>query len=274
MFDASPVPRAASLMQDRAFAAALMLCGQSPILLPSGLMVLSRRVAGLPLLMLPRATPPADLDAQLAQAGLARRPLILSPEHPFKVPRALPLAPARNLWNLDLSGDRKTRRAALHQKWRHQLGQAEAGPLRVLHRPLLPDHPLLALEAEQARSRRYQNWPPALTAAFARVAPAQTHLFTALLRGHAVAYMVFLTHGDRATYHIGHTEAEGRHLHAHNLLLWCAMEALVARGITTLDLGVATTPGIDRFKRRTGAQALPTGGTWLRWRPLAQRCHP
>jgi len=274
MFDASPALCENSLMQDRAFAAALMLCGQSPVLLPSGLLLLSRRIAGVPVLMLPRAVPPPDLSAQLAQAGLQRRPLILSPERPCQMPRAIPLSPALSLWKLDLTAPRAARRAALHQNWRHQLGQAEASPLRVLHRPLNPDHPLLALEAEQARSRRYQNWSPALTAAFAQAAPAQTHLFTALLRGHAVAHMVFLTHGNRATYHIGHTEAEGRRLHAHNLLLWQAMEALAARGITSLDLGVATTPGIDRFKRRSGAKAQPTGGTWLRWSPLAQRRRP
>ena len=144
----------------------------------------------------------------------------------------------------------------------------------MLHRPLTPDHPLLALEAAQARERRYQNWPPALTSAFARAAPDQTHLFTALLRGHTVAQMLFLTHGNRATYHIGHTGADGRRLHAHNLLMWQAMNALAARGITSLDLGITATPAIDRFKRRTGAVAQPTGGTWLRWTPLAPHRRP
>lgn len=274
MFDASPAHTSHALMQDRAFAAALMLCGGGPVMLPSGLTLFSRRLAGVPVLMLPRVVPPPDLPAQLAQAGLHRRPLILSPEEACRMPWAMRIAPARSLWQIDLSQLPNARRAALHQNWRHQLGQAEASPLRVLHRSLKPDHPLLELEAAQARARRYQNWPPALTAAFARAAPDQTHLFTALLRGHAVAHMLFLTHGSRATYHIGHTETEGRSLHAHNLLLWQAMDVLAARGITSLDLGVATTPEIDRFKRRAGAVACPTGGTWLRWTPLARRAHP
>lgn len=274
MFDASPSPASHALMQDRAFAAALALCGGQPVALPSGLMLLGRRLAGVSVLMLPRAAPPPDLSLQLRQTGLQRRPLILSPEQPCDLPRALQLAPARALWHLDLGGDRAARRARLHQNWRNQLQHAENGPLRVLHRPLTPDHPLLALEAAQARARRYQNWPPALTSAFARAAPNQTHLFTALLRGHTVAQMLFLTHGNRATYHIGHTGAEGRRLHAHNLLMWQAINTLAARGITSLDLGITTTPAIDRFKRRTGAVAQPTGGTWLRWTPLAPRRRP
>ena len=273
MFDASPARPAHSLLQDRAFATAVMLCGQTPVILPSGLTLFRRRVAGVPLLMLPRADPPPDLPAQLAQASLQRQPLILSPERPCALPPAIPIASARKAFHVDLSPPQATRRAALHQNWRHQLGQAEASPLRVLHRPLSPDHPLLALEAKQARSHRYQSWPTALTAAFAQTAPDQTHLFTALLRGHPVAYMLFLTHGSAATYHIGHSTAMGRTTRAHNLLLWQAMNALADRGIKSLDLGVETTPEIDRFKRRAGASVHTTGGTWLRWPPLAQnRC--
>ncbi|WP_298857061.1 GNAT family N-acetyltransferase [uncultured Sulfitobacter sp.] len=269
MFDASPPHANHPLMQDRAFAAALRLCGEDPITLPSGHMLLNRRILGIPVLMLPRAAPPPDLIAQLKTLGLQRRPLILSPEHPCKTPRAINVANPRALYTIDLTPPREVRRAALHQNWRHQLGQAERSPLRILHRPLAPDHPLLILDAKQSRARRYQNWPTALTSAFAIAAPDQTHLFTALLRGHPVAHMLMLTHGNRATYHIGHTTDEGRSLHAHNLILWEAMNTFAARGLTTLDLGSETTPQIDRFKRRAGAQTLPTGGTWLRWTPLA-----
>lgn len=268
MFDAAPLPDL-PLMQDPAFGAALRLCGELPVILPSGLLLLSRRVLGVPILMLPRAAPPDDLTAQLAQAGLHRRPLILSPERAAPVTGALRIAAPRVLWRVDLTQNEQTRRKMLHQNWRHQLGQAQAGPLRVLHRPFSPDHPLLELDAAQAKARRYQGWPMSLTAAFAQLAPDRTHLFTALLRGHPVAHMLFLTHGGCATYHIGHSTQEGRAHHAHNLLLWEAMKVLATRGTTSLDLGSGTTPQIDRFKRRAGAQAVPTGGTWLRWRPWA-----
>lgn len=272
MFDASPSAAVHPLMQDPGFAAALRLCGQNPLTLPSGLVLLRRRIAGVPLLMLPRAAPPPDLDRQLRQEGLHRTPLILSPERACTMPRYLRLAQPRSLFELDLRPTSNKLRAQLHQKWRNQLTQAENSPLRVLHRPFEAEHPLLLLEAAQARKRRYLRWPAGLTAAFAKVAPQQTHLFTARLRGHPVAYMLFLTHGSRATYHIGHTTDAGRARHAHNLLMWEAMRQLADRGITHLDLGPSTTPQIDRFKRRTGAVAAPTGGTWLRWTPFARAC--
>jgi hypothetical protein len=258
-------------MQDSAFAAALRLCGEKPITLPSGLLLLNRKVAGVPVLMLPRAAPPADLPAQLAQAGISRRLLLLSPERPCDMPRALQISPARNQLFVNLIEDDATRRAALHQKWRNQLKRAEDSPLRILHRPMTLDHPLLEMEKEQARTRRYQNWPTPLTIAFTQAAPEKTHLFTAILRGHTVAHMLFLTHGSSATYHIGHTTQNGRSAHAHNLILWHAMQRLHKMGITELNLGPETTPEIDRFKRRVGAKVEPSGGTWLRWTPLASR---
>jgi len=270
MFDAAPSGPDLPLMQDPAFAAALRLCGEAPVTLPSGLLLLSRRILGVPVLMLPRVAPPADLAAQLTQAGVQRCPLILSPEIEAGVQGALQIAPPKPLLRIDLTPPRAERRARLHQNWRHQLGQAMRHNLRVRHSPLPANHSVLKLEAAQARARRYQNWPAALTAAFAQVAPAQTHLLTAKLRGYPVAFMLFLRHGARATYHIGHTTDEGRGVHAHNLLMWEAMEELAAQGVTFLDLGPATTPQIDRFKRRAGATEALTGGTWLRWRPLAR----
>ena len=74
MFDASPPSSDHPLMQDRAFAAALRLCGEHPITLPSGHMLLNRRILGMPVLMLPRAASPPDLIAQIKQLGLQRRP--------------------------------------------------------------------------------------------------------------------------------------------------------------------------------------------------------
>ncbi|WP_432816939.1 GNAT family N-acetyltransferase [Sulfitobacter sp. JB4-11] len=269
MFDVQ-TPETHALMQDPAFAAALRLCGQSPITLPSGLTLLSRRVLGIPLLMLPRAVPPTDLTDQLRAKNLHRCPLILSPESPF-APLGLRLKAAQTLLHLDLTADTATRRARLHPKWRNQLRRAEDSPLRVRQRTLEPDHPLLALEETQSKTIGYRNWPRALTTAFATVAPAQTQLFTATLRGHPVAHMLFLTHGHRATYHIGHTTPEGRAHHAHNLILWLAMTHLARTGHVTVDLGRidAGTPTLNRFKHRTGARPHQTGGTWLRWSPLA-----
>jgi hypothetical protein len=267
MFDAIYTAPSHALMQDPAFAAALRLCGEEPITLPSGLILLNRKLVGIPVLMLPRAVPPPDLCTQLADAGLERRPLILSPEHPGTLPRALQISPRKALLRIDLSHDDQTRRAGLHQKWRNQLRRAEDSLLHVRQSRMRPTHPLLEHEAAQSRARRYQGWPSALTAAFAQTVPEQTYIFTAHLRGHPVAHMLFLTHGNRATYHIGHTTTDGRRTYAHNLLLWQATKALHRAGIVELDLGPKTTAQIDRFKMRAGAQPVMTGGTWVRWAP-------
>jgi hypothetical protein len=102
MFDAPLPPSDHALMQDRSFAAALLMCGEHPVTLPWGLTLLNRRVAGVPVLMLPRAAPPPDLGAQLAREGLHRRLLILSPEQPAPMPRSLRVASPRTLLHVDL----------------------------------------------------------------------------------------------------------------------------------------------------------------------------
>jgi lipid II:glycine glycyltransferase (peptidoglycan interpeptide bridge formation enzyme) len=104
------------------------------------------------------------------------------------------------------------------------------------------------------------------------VAPAQTHLFTAWQGRTPVAHMLFLCHGRSATYHIGHISPVGRAVCAHNLLLWHASDCLADRGFSQVDLGLLhrDSPGLTRFKRRAGAQVQMTGGTWLRWTPLAR----
>lgn len=271
MFDA-PRPSFHSLLQDPAFAGALRLCGQRPVLLPGGLMLLRRRFFGVPVLMLPRATPPPDLTVQLVAAGLQHLPLILSPERAGKIPGALRLSGPRPLARLPLTGSLAQRRAALHPKWRNQLRRAEASRLEISCAPLPadPDHPLLRREAAQARARGYASWPAPLTAAFAKCAPAQTHLFCARRQGQDIAQMLFLSHGARASYHIGFINAAGKAHCAHNLLLWQAAGALAARGITEMDLGPLhpRTAGLNRFKLRSGARAVETGGSWLRWRPF------
>jgi len=273
MFDEALAPRSHPLMQDPAFAAALRLCGQAPVQLSGGLTVLQRRVAGVPLAMLPRAIPPPDLSRQLEEVGLHRRPLILSPERPCPLPFAVRLAGSRVRAVLTLDEDAAALRARLHPKWRNQLGAAEGRSVRVIRTrlPADPDSPVLATETAQSRARGYANWPVALTAAFAAVAPRQTHLFQAIANGDVVAHMLFLTHGSGATYHIGHITPRGKAVCAHNLILWEAARHLARLGCCHLDLGILddSTPDLNRFKLRTGARQQKTGGTHLIWRPLA-----
>lgn len=274
MFDEAR-PLLTPLMQDPAFAQALRLCGQKPVVLPDGMLVLCRRIAGITLAMLPRASPPDDLDAQLRAVALHRCPLILSPQTPCALPRSLRLRAPRDMAVLDLTNSEEERRANLHGKWRNQLKRGEEHQLSVTRKPLPadPDTPVLRQELLQSRRRGYANWPAPLTAGFAAAAPDQTHVFRTLHKGRVVAHMLFLTHGACATYQLGHITNEGKALCAHNLLLWRASRYFAKRGIVQLHLGVlsADTPDLDRFKLRCGARRQPTGGTHLYWRPFARR---
>ncbi|MEW9918712.1 GNAT family N-acetyltransferase [Marimonas sp. MJW-29] len=274
MFDTTCASPSSALMQDAAFAEALRRCGQTPVSLPSGHLLLRRRVLGISVLMLPRAAPPADLQEQLHGIGLHRAPLILSPELPCPLPPALKLMAPRNraVWSINLG--REALRRGLHPKWRNQLRKAERQSISIRPAPLrLPkDQPFLDAAARQARARRYAGWPTALTASFADVSPSQTHLFQALCGKRVLAQMLFLTHGQHATYHIGLTSDAGRRVCAHNLILWKAARHLAAKGCESIDLGVLddTPAALVRFKLRTGADICPTGGTHLYWRPLAR----
>lgn len=270
MLDAAIPTLDHAIQQDPAFYAALRLCGQKPLRLPGGLTLLSRRLMGIPLAMLPRATPPHDLSAQLKTVGWARRPVILSPERPIAQMQGFRVRPSMKVATIDLACGTDARRASLHSKWRNQLCRAEDGPLRIRSARIYADHPLMRLEEQQARLRRYINWPRALTSAFAQAAPDQTRLFTAYIGGAPVSYMLFLLHGNRATYHIGYTSDEGRVHNAHNLLLWTATRWLDERNYHRLDLGYLhpNTHTLNRFKLRSGAQVHETGGTWVYWNPL------
>lgn len=269
MFDEAP-PRTHSLMQDPAFALALRMCGQEPRRLPCGLMVLQRRFAGVPVAMLPRAAPPDDLPDQLRAIGLPRTPLILSPERQTPLPRATRLRRPCDMALWDISGGKDRIRAKLHPKWRNQLKRAEAHTIQVTRHRLAPDPdgPVLRTAAHQAKARRYAIWPAPLTAAFAAVAPEQTHVFRATEQGQEVAHLLFLTHGATATYHVGHTTPKGKTRAAHNLLLWRAAKHFATRGLTHIDLGLVSgqNRSLDRFKLRTGATIVQTGGTYLYWR--------
>ena len=46
-----------------------------------------------------------------------------------------------------------------------------------------------------------------------------------------IAAMMFLIHGEAATYQVGWTSDKGRDMHAHNLILWKGIEELRSRGI-------------------------------------------
>ena len=78
--------------------------------------------------------------------------------------------------------------------------------------------------------------------------------------------MLFLIHGEAATYQVGWTNDVGRDQHAHNLILWRGIQELQARGIRVLDLGGVNTirsAGIARFKMSTGGKVITYAGSYF-----------
>jgi hypothetical protein len=81
-----------------------------------------------------------------------------------------------------------------------------------------------------------------------------------------VAGMLFLIHGEAATYQVGWTSDVGRDQHAHNLTLWHGIQELQARGVRVLDLGGVNTirsAGIARFKMSTGGKVVTYAGSYF-----------
>ncbi len=160
---------------------------------------------------------------------------------------------------LDLTPDViNNRRRALDGKWRNCLTHAEAAGLTLHRRRTLtgPSDPLLLAELAQRRTRGYRALPPAFATAFpdAEVAEARQN-------GTPAPAMLFLRHGQAATYHIAHTTTAGRKADAHRLLLWDAMNHLAAEGRTRLDLGTidtVTAPDLARFKLALAPPPAPS----------------
>ncbi|AZQ65864.1 GNAT family N-acetyltransferase [Silicimonas algicola] len=158
-------------------------------------------------------------------------------------------------------------RARIHGKWRNRLCAAEASGVTLLRSRRGDDlRWLVGLDREQQRRKGFRALPPAFLAAWMARDPRSVRLTIAHFRGERVAAILVLSHGTRATYHIGWSGGEGRRLSAHNLLLWEAAQRLSDDGVSVLDLGLVdteTAPGLARFKLGTGAMPVRTGGTWI-----------
>ena len=169
---------------------------------------------------------------------------------------------------LDLAPAEDDLRAGLKGKWRNQLKKAEAEALSITHSAKLSSAGarwLIASEADQRKTRGYHALPSQFLDAWG------THgesLVIIVSRGQEkLAGGLFLRHGAGATYHLGLTTPVGRTINAQNLVLWQAMLALKAKGVTQLDMGgIDSGPlaGITRFKLGTGATPLELAGSWSR----------
>lgn len=178
----------------------------------------------------------------------------------------LRLAAPQMIARVALAGTEDDWLSRMDGKWRNRLRHAQRGGLVIAQGPLPPDpqHWLLHKDAAQQAARGYRNLPPALILAMAQ-SPGALHLVSARHGGRCVAAMLFAHHGSTASYLIGWSDAQGRKLSAHNLILWEAMGDLARRGAGWIDLGLCdqrAAPGLARFKLGCGAVARDLGGTW------------
>jgi len=210
---------------------------------------------------------PATRRAALRSLGAAQ-PLLIATTETAEPGAGLPLVTPRHVAEIDLARPAADLRAAMKPKWRNRLAAAEAEPPDIRAEPVTRDTLdwLFAAEAGQRRARGYRALPPGFVAAWGAVDPDGLRLWTAWRGDERVAAMLFLLHRPWASYHVGWSGPEGRAANAHPLLLWSAMQALAAEGITRLDLGDVNTedaPGLARFKIGAGANVRPLGPTIL-----------
>jgi len=187
------------------------------------------------------------------------------------------LSPMRRIYSglstvmLDLTQPMDALRAQLERRWRYSLTDAENSAM-TLHRVGTNQGQyrwLLEAEMQQRTEKKLDGLPLAFFDRYAhsRKQPAKNILTLRADAGRErIAAMMFLLHGEAATYQVGWTTDPGREMQAHHLILWQAMEELKSRGIRVLDLGGVNTirsAGIARFKMRTGGQVLTLAGTYI-----------
>jgi hypothetical protein len=294
-WDESHARVGAALQQDWAYGACMQLIGVpvwrarvlrdgEPIALAQ---FIGRRLGPLATLALCSRGPVWLQDLSAADKALAYRALrqslplqrprfaFFSPDEPWQsevgLPRWRRVITGYATVMLDLTPSIEELRAKLEGRWRNRLVAAESADL-VVHK--VGTNPgqyrwLLEQENQQREQRGFQGLPLAFMDHYiqSRKSPARTVLTLRADQGRErVAAMMFLLHGSVATYQVGWSDATGRELNAHNLLLWQAIEALKQRGIRQLDLGgvnTARSAGIARFKLGTGGQPVILAGTYL-----------
>jgi hypothetical protein len=172
---------------------------------------------------------------------------------------------------LDITPGLDDLRAQLDGRWRYSLARAEESALTT-HRVGTNAGQyrwLLDAEMQQREQRGLHGLPLHFFDLYvpSRQQPAKTILTVRADVGRdRVAGMMFLIHGEAATYQVGWSGDVGREHNAHNLILWRAIEELRERGVRQLDLGGVNTTrsaGIARFKMGTGGQVLTCAGTFI-----------
>jgi len=201
--------------------------------------------------------------------------MAVTPEVPFGQPHGLSamrrIMTGMSTVMLDLSPSTDELRAQLDRRWRNRLVIGENSEMTI-HRVGTNTGQyrwLLDVEKKQRADKKLDGLPFQFFDLYvdSRKQPAKNILtLRADLGRDRIAAMMFLIHGEAATYQVGWTSDKGRDLHAHNLILWKGIEELRSRGVRMLDLGGVNTirsAGIARFKMSTGGKVLTLAGTYI-----------
>jgi hypothetical protein len=172
---------------------------------------------------------------------------------------------------LDITQSLPDLRTGLDKRWRHRLGGAENSDLTIHRVGTNPGQYrwLLDADMQQREQRGLSGLPLQFFDLYSqsRQQPSKNMLtIRADIGRDRVAGMLFLIHGEAATYQVGWTSDVGRDQHAHNLILWHGIQELQARGVRVLDLGGVNTirsAGIARFKMSTGGKVVTYAGSYF-----------
>jgi len=119
---------------------------------------------------------------------------------------------------------------------------------------------------EDKQNRQYEGISPQLLDNIASLSPNTTPIviLKAVKDGDVIAAMLFLKHGQCATYQIGWTSEVGRKTCAHHFLLWQARLMYDRDDIHKIDLGGINDQeaGITKFKTGTGAKKVTLIGQY------------
>lgn len=172
---------------------------------------------------------------------------------------------------LDITKPLEDLRAGLDRRWRAPLASAESSELKI-HRVGTNAGQyrwLLDAEMQQREKRGFMGLPLQFFDLYvqSRRQPNKNILtIRADIGRDRVAGMMFLIHGEAATYQVGWNSDAGRDLHAHHLILWHGIQELQTRGVRVLDLGGVNTmrsAGVARFKISTGGKVITFAGSYF-----------
>ena len=212
-------------------------------------------IAGRRILMLmPNFKAKGDIDAPSPSRYVSlKRGAVISPYHSALI--ELTLDEDALLKNMD-------------GKWRNRLRAAQKSDVRINALGKRPAQYEWLLDEERKQRGRagYTAVDPKFVPVYQQFAGEKSVLALEAKDGQErCGGVLFLRHGDCATYHIGWTSDRGKDLKAHNALLWEGMRLLKRRGVKLLDLGGLDTdqsPGIARFKIGAGGKPVSQPGVY------------